>query len=105
MTETIYSFYKRRTLIVKFVRLNLKITVKVATAGAILHNFALDWDDEVPVDPHPGLQPDPIPRPAQAQVNQTPPPHRRAVETTTVLWWTLLGLLENSTRLIEEELK
>ena len=81
MTETIYSFYKRRTPIVMFVRLNLKITLKVATACAILH-ISLDWDDEVPVDPHPGLQPDSIPRPAQEidrlqfrSIYPPPPPH------------------------------
>ena len=87
MTETIYGIYKRRTPIVKFVRLNLKNTVKVATACAILHNIALDWNDEVPVDPHPGLLPDPIPRPAQevdrlqVQVNLNPHQRRRAAVT------------------------
>ena len=36
--------------------------IKVTTAAAVLHNIALDWQDDVPEDDHPGLGPELAPQ-------------------------------------------
>ena len=42
-------------VLLKFLRLELQNAISVTTAAAVLHNIALDWQDDVPADDHPGL--------------------------------------------------
>ena len=44
---------KRRFPIVKYIRTKLRNAIRITTAAAILHNMALDCNDEVPDDDHP----------------------------------------------------
>ena len=53
MTENIYGMMKRRFPIVKYIRTKLRNAIRITTAAAILHNMALDCNDEVPDDDHP----------------------------------------------------
>ena len=51
MSEDIYGMLKRRFPIIKYSRVNLENSVKLAMAAVVLHNIALDWGDEEPTDP------------------------------------------------------
>ena len=53
MTKNIYGMLKRRFPFIKFTRVNTLNAVKITTAAAVLHNMALDFADEMPVDNHP----------------------------------------------------
>ena len=53
ITENMFGMMKRRFPIVKFIRTKLRNAIRITTAAAILHNMALDCNDEVPDDDHP----------------------------------------------------
>ena len=50
MTENIYGMMKRRFPIVKYIRTKLSNAIRITTAAAILHNMALDCNDELTDD-------------------------------------------------------
>ena len=85
MTENIYGMLKRRFPLVKNTRVELPNAVKVTAAAAVLHNMALDWADEMPMDDHPNYQhvpDDPVEEDQAVDeamfINQLNPPQRRA---------------------------
>ena len=69
---------------VKHIRTKLRNAIKIIMAAAVLHNIAIAWHDEMPVEDHPGLVhiPDPplpahIPGPEVNVVNDLPGAERR----------------------------
>jgi hypothetical protein len=57
MTENVYGVWKRRFPCLREMRNHLPTAKKIIVATAILHNLSIFWNDEVPLEPEVGLQP------------------------------------------------
>ena len=78
MTENIYGMLKRRFPIVKCLRVDLGNAMNIIICTAILHNMALDFQDDLPNHDHPDYVADPRFEDVQVQViNQVPINQRR----------------------------
>lgn len=56
MTENIYGMLKRRFPITKFIRSHLLNSIRIVQACVVLHNIALNYQDEVPQNNHPNYR-------------------------------------------------